>query len=225
MPNWGRGCSGRVKWTSQERIKCTKAKDQLRSHYPNLYTVDTGKFFGCGSSCRCSYSNQMGKLCISRDDFQNLNRVQWYASVSVPAELSNGHYWFLPVLWHVLVMVGLMVSKTLETNALLFYRFQNVLCWSKFFEPAKNLTAFSASSKTFVPAQKPILLNANHLFVRHKMFVTGTKCSQLFGLAQKNWTGTKHFGTCKRTRHYLSLLSLGGEAEHLSFCLRFLIHG
>jgi hypothetical protein len=27
----------------------------------------------------------------------------------------------------------------------------------------KNLTAFSASSKTFVPAQKPILLNANHL--------------------------------------------------------------
>ena len=29
----------------------------------------------------------------------------------------------------------------------------------------KNLTAFSASSKTFVPAQKPILLNANHLFV------------------------------------------------------------
>ena len=29
----------------------------------------------------------------------------------------------------------------------------------------KNLTAFSASSKSFVPAQKPILLNANHLFV------------------------------------------------------------
>ena len=31
--------------------------------------------------------------------------------------------------------------------------------------PAKNLTTFSASSKTFVPAQKTILLNANHLFV------------------------------------------------------------
>ena len=29
----------------------------------------------------------------------------------------------------------------------------------------KNLTAFSASSKTFVPAHKPILLIANHLFV------------------------------------------------------------
>ena len=31
-------------------------------------------------------------------------------------------------------------------------------------------------SKTFVPAQKPILLNANHLFVWHKMFVTATIC-------------------------------------------------
>ena len=34
----------------------------------------------------------------------------------------------------------------------------------------KNLTAFSASSKTFVPAQKPILLKANYLFVWHKKF-------------------------------------------------------
>ena len=40
----------------------------------------------------------------------------------------------------------------------------------------KNLTAFSASSKTFVPAQKANLLNANHLFVWHKMFVTDTIC-------------------------------------------------
>ena len=36
---------------------------------------------------------------------------------------------------------------------------------------------------------------------RHKSFWRGTKCSQIFGLAQKIWTGTKHFGTCKRTRH------------------------
>jgi hypothetical protein len=34
----------------------------------------------------------------------------------------------------------------------------------------ENLTAFSASSKTFMPVQKTILLNANHLFVG-----TGTK--------------------------------------------------
>jgi hypothetical protein len=47
---------------------------------------------------------------------------------------------------------------------------------SNFLSQSKNLTAFSASSKTLVPAQKPILLNANHLFVWHKMFVTATIC-------------------------------------------------
>ena len=36
---------------------------------------------------------------------------------------------------------------------------------------------------------------------RHKSFWRGTKCSQIFGLTQKIWTGTKHFATCKRTRH------------------------
>ena len=46
----------------------------------------------------------------------------------------------------------------------------------KFLTQPKNLTAFSTSSKTFVPTQKPILLNANHLFVWHKMFVTATIC-------------------------------------------------
>ena len=45
-----------------------------------------------------------------------------------------------------------------------------------FLSQAKHLTAFSASSKTFVPVQKTILLNANHLFVWHKMFVTATIC-------------------------------------------------
>ena len=38
----------------------------------------------------------------------------------------------------------------------------------------KNLTAFSASSKTFVLALKSILLNANHLFVWHKIFMPAT---------------------------------------------------
>ena len=37
----------------------------------------------------------------------------------------------------------------------------------------------------FTIAQKPILLNANHLFVLHKLFLTGIKCSQIFRLAQK----------------------------------------
>ena len=70
-----------------------------------------------------------------------------------------------------------------------------------FLSQQKNLTAFSASSKTFVLAQKTILLNANHLFVWHKMFVTAIICKKNFVLAQKIWNSTNHFGTCKRTRH------------------------
>ena len=58
-----------------------------------------------------------------------------------------------------------------------------------FLSQSKNLTAFSASSKTFVPAQKPNLLNGNHLLVWHKMFGTGTKCIP------------KYFEACRRTSH------------------------
>jgi hypothetical protein len=47
---------------------------------------------------------------------------------------------------------------------------------TNFLSKSKNLTAFSASSKSFVPAQKTILLSANHFFVGHKMFVTATIC-------------------------------------------------
>ena len=53
------------------------------------------------------------------------------------------------------------------------------------------------------------------LLCRHKkqfcwiqiIFLSGTKClfgtvsKKIFGLAQKIGTSTKHFGTCKRTRH------------------------
>ena len=64
-------------------------------------------------------------------------------------------------------------SNEVYIFALSFYRSQNVLCRSKFFE---HLTAFSASSKPFVPAKKPILPNTNHLFVWLKMCVTATIC-------------------------------------------------
>ena len=56
------------------------------------------------------------------------------------------------------------------TGPKMFCAGPNILC-----QP-KNLSAFSASSRTFVLAQKPILLNANHLFVWHKSFVTVTIC-------------------------------------------------
>ena len=45
-----------------------------------------------------------------------------------------------------------------------------------FLSQSKNLIAFFASSKTFVPAQKLNLLNGNHLLIWHKMLGTGTKC-------------------------------------------------
>ena len=54
-----------------------------------------------------------------------------------------------------------------------------------FLSQPKNLIAFSASSKTFVPAQKPILLNADHLLFWHKMFVNKFLVRhKKFGLAQ-----------------------------------------
>ena len=95
---------------------------------------------------------------------------------------------------------GLGISS--RTNVLTFYSSQNVLCWSKFFQPAKNLIAFRASSKTFVQAQKPNLLNGNHLLVRHKFFWDSHKIFiSIFGLAQNIWTSPKYFGTCRRTKH------------------------
>ena len=83
----------------------------------------------------------------------------------------------------------------------------------KTFCAGPNLTAFSASSKTFVRAQKPILLNANHLFVWQKMFVTAAICKSVFGMAQKNWTNPKCFGTRKRTRHKCNYIF--GQAQKI----------
>ena len=86
-----------------------------------------------------------------------------------------------------------------------------------FLSQPKNLTAFSASSKTFVLA---ILLNANHLYVWHKMFVTATICEYIFGLAQKSWTSTKHFGTFKRTRQKIYLYHRNWTWYELSYIVR-----
>ena len=51
---------------------------------------------------------------------------------------------------------------------------------------------------------------------RHKWFWRGTKGSQIFELAQKIWTGTKHFGTCKRTRHNSSWLYYKSFRYHVT---------
>ena len=58
------------------------------------------------------------------------------------------------------------------------------------------------SNKHFA-RQKDGLHSVKLFFVPTQKFLKRhcTKCNQIFGLAQKIWTGTKHFETCKRTRH------------------------
>ena len=76
--------------------------------------------------------------------------------------------------WKVLCLVLLQVPKKFVTVQIFWAR-------------TKSLIAFSASSKTFVLAQKLNLRNENHLLVWNKMFVTSTICLSSFGLAQKIW--------------------------------------
>ena len=78
-----------------------------------------------------------------------------------------------------IVLSMVIYKRVLTTKTLMPSPFSGskMFCASpNFLSRPKNLTAFSASSKTFVPAQKSILLNANHLFVWHKMLVTATIC-------------------------------------------------
>ena len=44
------------------------------------------------------------------------------------------------------------------------------------------------------------------ILCRPKSLWRGSKCRQIFGLPQKIWTSTKHFGTCKRARHKISII-------------------
>ena len=60
-----------------------------------------------------------------------------------------------------------------------------------FLSQPKNLTTFSASSKTFVLAQKPILLNANHLFCLAHNFCDCHKISVNKSLLELVRSGTK----------------------------------
>ena len=55
-----------------------------------------------------------------------------------------------------------------------------------FLSQPKNLTAFSASTNTFVTAQKNNFINANHRIDWHKMFVTAAICKYFFWSSTKN---------------------------------------
>ena len=93
-----------------------------------------------------------------------------------------------------------------STFALSFYRSQNVLGWSKFFCQTKHIFTHCGSYKCFVPDKKMICIQLNWFLCLRKSFWRGNKCSQSFGLTQKIRTGTKHFGTSKRTRHFFLIL-------------------
>ena len=83
------------------------------------------------------------------------------------------------------------------TGPKMFWAGPNFLCQTK------NLFTYILwQSQMFCARQKNDLHSVKFFLCRHKSFWRGTKCSQTLGLAQKIWTGTKHFGTCKRTRHY-----------------------
>ena len=56
--------------------------------------------------------------------------------------------------------------------------------------------------QTFCPGPKDNLHSVKLVFCAGtKVFKDGLNAVKVFGLAKKIWTGTKHFGTCKRTRH------------------------
>ena len=92
----------------------------------------------------------------------------------------------------------------LVSYAMSFYRSQNVLCRSNFFVSHKKFIYILCQSQKFCATQKNYLHSVKLFFCWHKRFWRGTKCSQMFELTQKIWTGTKHFGTCKRTRHKIN---------------------
>ena len=81
--------------------------------------------------------------------------------------------------WFAFSKIGFCAGTKVFEEALNAIKF---LDWLKTFGPAQNILGpvkgqgISASSKTYVPAQKTILLNTNHLFVWHKMLVTATIC-------------------------------------------------
>ena len=88
-------------------------------------------------------------------------------------------------------MLGQKLVPCPFTGRKMFYAGPN------FLSQPKNLTAFSTSSKHFVLVQKTILLNENHLFVWHKMFLTSTICKKKF------WSDTKNLDRQPATSHHL----------------------
>ena len=72
--------------------------------------------------------------------------------------------------------------------------FQNLVDETQMPKPQKYTDTFILTKKLFIVGLRG-LQNISIPVERP------CKCGQIYGLAQKIWNGTKHFGTCKRTRH------------------------
>ena len=103
-------------------------------------------------------------------------------------------------------MVQNRTAKTWKNSyALSFYRSQNILGWSKSSVPDQRFIYILWQSQKFCARQRDDLHSVKLFIVPAQKFLKRTKCSQIFGLPQKIRTGTKRFGTFKRTWHQKEL--------------------
>ena len=92
-------------------------------------------------------------------------------------------------------------SRVSADLCLVLYRSQNVLCRSKCFEPAQKFDFIQCLFKTFCAGTKNNFTECKSSFCLAQNVCDCHNILKKNGLAQKIWTSTKHFGTCKRTRH------------------------
>ena len=91
----------------------------------------------------------MGSVAAGRED----KKVEKYSNLS-------DNYHFVPV-----------SVETYDAYALSFYRSQNVLCWSKFFEPAQKFSDTLCQLQTFCARQKDDLHSVKLVFVPAQKFL------------------------------------------------------
>ena len=83
--------------------------------------------------------------------------------------------------------------------------------WSKFFVPDQKSIYILWQSQTFCARQKDDLHSVKLVFEE------ALNAIKFFGLAQKIWTRTKHFATCKRTRHYSQVFIKKSSNDNLNW--------
>ena len=89
--------------------------------------------------------------------------------------------------WHSLLCALIAFPAAKATQALSFYRSQNVLCLSQFLSHPKNLTAFSASLNS-------LCWHKNQFYWMQINFLSGTKCLWLAQYINKFLVRNKKFG-------------------------------